>query len=190
MHFIITLTDKGKEAIEKDGLEKAFKTTSKLNTSNMVVFDAASKIKKFATPEEILLDFYDTRLDYYHKRKVRPFHIFVVRHVLTKPTFPKAFVVAELTFAHEKLSNQARFIQMIITKELVISNRKRNVIVAELRAKNFKPIPKIRKAQVAADPEADDNEDEATGADSDFDYLLGMALFSLTAEKVSCRLQI
>lgn len=44
--------------------------TSKLNTSNMVCFDPAGKIKKYTAPEEILNDFYDLRLDYYHKRKV------------------------------------------------------------------------------------------------------------------------
>lgn len=70
VHFIVTLTEKGKEAIKKDGLEKAFKVTSSLATSNMVCFDPEGKIKKYATPEEILLDFYDIRMDFYHKRKV------------------------------------------------------------------------------------------------------------------------
>lgn len=164
VHFIISLTDKGKEAIEKEGLEKAFKMTSKLNTSNMVCFDPAGKIKKYTTPEQILDDFYDIRLEHYHKRK--------------------EFLLNELTNAHDKLSNQARFIQMIISRELVISNRKRADIVAELRKKDFRPFPRSRKAHVAADPNADDDEDEVEGADSDYDYLLSMALYSLTAEKV------
>lgn len=54
----------------KDGLEKTFKMTSKVSTSNMVCFDPAGKIKKYATTEEILLEFYDVRLEFYHKRKV------------------------------------------------------------------------------------------------------------------------
>lgn len=74
VHFIVSLTDKGKEAIEKDGLEKVFKVVGKVNTSNMVCFDPAGKIKKYATPEEIIGDFYDVRLEYYHKRKVS-FHL-------------------------------------------------------------------------------------------------------------------
>lgn len=77
VHFIISLTDKGKEAIEKDGLEKTFKITSKLNISNMVCFDPAGKVKKYATPEEILCDFFDVRMDYYHKRKVRLLVLFM-----------------------------------------------------------------------------------------------------------------
>lgn len=71
VHFIITITEKGKEAIKKDGLEKAFKVVNSINTSNMVCFDPEGKIKKYATAEEILLDFYDARMDHYHRRKVR-----------------------------------------------------------------------------------------------------------------------
>lgn len=71
VHFIITLTGAGKDAIKKDGLEKAFKCVGKLSTSNMVMFDPHGKIKKYTTPEEVIEDFYDIRLDYYHKRKVR-----------------------------------------------------------------------------------------------------------------------
>lgn len=103
----------------------------------------------------------------------------------------QAYVVNELTNAHDKLSNQARFIQMIITRELVISNRKRSVIVADLRSKDFRPFPKVAKAIVAGavDEEEEEEDVEAEGGlDSDYDYLLGMALSSLTAEKVRyCR---
>jgi DNA topoisomerase-2 len=109
---------------------------------------------------------------------------------------PQAFVVAELTNAHDKLSNQARFIQMIISKELVLNNRKRSAIVVELRAKNFRPFPKVQKAQVAGavdEEEEVEDVDAEGGLDSDYDYLLGMALSSLTAEKASyaclCSLQ-
>lgn len=70
MHFIITLTEKGKDAIKKEGLEKAFKMTSKVNISNMVMFDPQGKIKKYVSPEQVIEDFYDVRIEYYHKRKV------------------------------------------------------------------------------------------------------------------------
>lgn len=70
VHFIITLTDKGKAGIKKDGLEKTFKMASKLSTSNMVMFDPQGKIKKYQSPEQVIEDFFDVRLEYYHKRKV------------------------------------------------------------------------------------------------------------------------
>lgn len=99
----------------------------------------------------------------------------------------QAHLVNDLTNAHDRLSNQARFIQMIITKELVLSNRKRSVIVADLRSKNFRPFPKVAKAVVAGAPEEEEEEEDVNaegGLDSDYDYLLGMSLSSLTAEKV------
>jgi DNA topoisomerase-2 len=169
VHFVVTLTEKGKEAVKREGLEKVFKMTAKINTSNMVMFDPQGKIKKYATPEDVVDDFYDVRLDYYHRRK--------------------AFLVNELTNQHDKLSNQARFIQMIIKKELVLNNRKKAAIVAELREKEFRPFPKVAKAQViggGADEgvEEEEVEDAEGGLDSDYDYLLSMALSSLTAEKV------
>jgi DNA topoisomerase-2 len=99
-------------------------------------------------------------------------------------------LVQELTLAYERLSNQARFILMIVKKEISLSNRKRGDIVAELRRLDFRPFPKVAKAVVAADPDAvadsDAEEDPtaAAGSDSDYDYLLSMALSSLTKEKV------
>lgn len=70
MHFIISLTEKGKEAIKKEGIEKVFKLAGNLSITNMVCFDPLGKIKKYSTPEQILDDFFDVRLAYYQKRKV------------------------------------------------------------------------------------------------------------------------
>jgi DNA topoisomerase II len=90
----------------------------------------------------------------------------------------------------EKLSNQARFVKMIVNKELVVSNRKKADIVEELRQKKFRPFPKVAKVKSVGDTEdaegADDDAEEATGATTDYDYLMSMAIWSLTKEKV-CR---
>ena len=86
----------------------------------------------------------------------------------------------------EKMNNQRRFVQMIIDGELVISRKKKAVLVEELRAKGFKPFPKIADARkegefepVVENDEGDDadeaKENQAMGA-SDFDYLLGVCL--------------
>jgi DNA topoisomerase II len=81
---------------------------------------------------------------------------------------------------------------MIVAKELSVSNRKKADIVSELREKKFRPFPKVAKAKAAGETEevVEDDEEEQTGADSDYDYLLGMAIWSLTKEKArinSCR---
>ena len=94
----------------------------------------------------------------------------------------------ELQLEHERLTNQARFIQMIVKKELVVSGRKKADIVTELRKKNFRPFPKVAKAKAAGETEEAIEDIEAeemeTGATTDFDYLLGMPIYSLTTEKI------
>ena len=92
----------------------------------------------------------------------------------------------------DKLNNQARFVKMIIDRELSVSNRRKADIVQELRKKQFRPFPKVAKAKAAGETEdvveEEDEENEtggSTGNLSDFDYLLGMAIWSLTKEKAS-----
>jgi DNA topoisomerase-2 len=79
VHLTVTLTAEGKAAVRKEGVEKALKLTSSLATSNMVCFDVNGKIKKYVSPEEIINDFYDVRLSYYMKRKVRVSPVFSTR---------------------------------------------------------------------------------------------------------------
>ncbi|KAF9569788.1 type II DNA topoisomerase [Agrocybe pediades] len=166
VHFIVTMSAKDLEKAEEQGLLEFFKLTSKINTSNMICFDMEGKIKRYDSPEEILEDFYPARLAYYQKRK--------------------DFMANELQTMFERLSNQARFVQMIIDKKLVVSNRKKADIVADLRKFEFRPFPKAAGKQKAeqADEEEEDDDAGDTGSASDFDYLLGMAIWSLTKEKV------
>ena len=100
-------------------------------------------------------------------------------------------MVNDLQIVADRLSNQARFVKMIIDKELVVANRKKSEIVAELRRKDFRPFPKSPKAASNKENEepAEDDGDEATDngtamANNDYDYLLSMAIWSLTREKV------
>lgn len=79
----------------------------------------------------------------------------------------------------DKLNNQARFIQMIIDNKLVISKKKKGVLMAELKKLNFKPFPKVEDAKRAGEAEqvaenSDDDADAALGA-HDYDYLLGVS---------------
>ena len=78
---------------------------------------------------------------------------------------------------------------MIVNKELSVSNRKKNDIVHELRKLGFRPFPKVSKAKAAGEteevvPDPDEEEAEEEGTGADFDYLLGMQIWSLTREKV------
>ncbi|KAG9104156.1 DNA topoisomerase 2 [Ceratobasidium sp. 370] len=167
MHFELVLADKDMAKAEAEGLEKFFKLVGQISTSNMICFDVNGKIKKYRSPEEILEEFYPLRLSYYQKRK---------QHMCD-----------ELERQFEKLSNQARFVHMIIKKELVVSNKKKADLCAELRKLDFRPFPKVRKAKDAGendDAQEEEEDEQPAGANSDYDYLLGMAIWSLTREKV------
>lgn len=173
VNFLVTMSEKDVARAEAEGLEKFFKLTTSINCTNMICFDSNGKIRKYESPEEILEDFYPLRLQYYQKRK---------DHVST-----------EMQTELERLNNQARFVQLIVDKKLVVSNRKKADIVAELRELQFRPFPKINKAKEAGETEAvvenEVDEDEIAAqvgapTNADFDYLLGMAIWSLTREKI------
>ncbi|VDC01811.1 unnamed protein product [Peniophora sp. CBMAI 1063] len=172
VHFVVNASKAELDKAEEQGLLEYFKLTGKVNTTNMICFDFDGKIRRYASPNEIIEEFYPKRLAYYQKRK--------------------DFLANELQNQFEKLSNQARFVQMIVNKELTVSNKKKVDIVAELRKLSFRPFPKISKAKAAGELEEvvqAEDEEAATGASSDYDYLLGMAIWSLTREKIDRLLQ-
>lgn len=172
--------------------EKYFKLTSTVSVTNMHLFDAKGKIRKYSSPESIIREFYPLRLEFYGKRK---------EHLLKK-------INEELL----QLSNRARFVLAIIKGELQVNNRKKKDIVDELRREKYDPVPpnKDKKNNIkAAGQEEDKDEDEdgddrgedvaitpnsskqgavgnAGGAEGlrDYDYLLSMQIYNLTWEKV------
>ena len=80
---------------------------------------------------------------------------------------------------------------MIVDEELAVSKRRKADIVRELRKLHFRPFPKVSKAKAAGETEdvVEEEEEEseeggAAGNVTDYDYLLGMAIWSLTQEKV------
>jgi DNA topoisomerase-2 len=63
--FEISLID----ALPVDKLEKVLGLTDKIKTSNMHLFDVDGHIKKYTSPNEILIEFAHKRLEIYSKRK-------------------------------------------------------------------------------------------------------------------------
>ena len=115
----------------------------------------------------------------------------------------KDYWANELQTGLEKLTNQARFIQMIVDKQLVVSNRKKADIITDLRKHGFRPFPKVTVAkeagesQDAQEDEEEDNDENEMNVEGgkgkggskarttgDYDYLLGMPIWSLTKEKI------
>ena len=91
------------------------------------------------------------------------------------------------------LENKARFVEMVCKGNLVVSNRKRLELLAELKHLEFNLFPKDQK------DEDDSGDEENSGADENnsiqestsdaelaksYEYLLGMKIWTLTYEKV------
>jgi DNA topoisomerase II len=73
---------------------------------------------------------------------------------------------------------------MIVSKELVVSNRKKSDIVVDLRNHKLRPFPKTSAKTGGETEPAEEEDNEEEESQGDFDYLLGMAIWSLTKEKV------
>jgi len=171
VHFTLTGTvDQIKALDQGEGLEKALKLRSSLATSNIVFFNADGQIKKYSDEQELLKEFAELRMKYYVKRK--DFH------------------VDRLQREKNLIDAKVRFILMVIKGELVVSKRKREELLKDLRSKGFKPYNQIFGTSAGED------EDEpmpaaaaaSTAAPKEtkagFDYLLGMPIWSLTLERV------
>ncbi|WIA35043.1 hypothetical protein OEZ86_003534 [Tetradesmus obliquus] len=154
------------------GLEAKFKLSSKISTGNMMLFDAEGHIKRYDSPEDILREFFELRLQFYERRRVG--------------------LLQDAQWELMRASNKIRFIRAVISGELQLSNRKRADIEGDLAAQGFDKMAKSKDAAAAAAAEAQDDSEEEVGRAAaaaaaikeSYDYLLSMAIYSLTWEKV------
>ncbi|KKK13485.1 DNA topoisomerase 2 [Aspergillus rambellii] len=173
VHFVIQMDEKNMKTAVGEGLEEKFKLAKTVATTNLVAFDPEGRITKYNTVDDIMKEFFAVRLKYYERRK--------------------QYQLSQLQKELDKLSNQARFVQMIIDGELVVSKKKKQVLVLELKEKGFRPFPKVADAVKAGETEKVVEESEAEAVEdaegtddlsTAYDYLLGMAIWSLTQERV------
>lgn len=91
--------------------------TKTIHTSNMHLIGPNGAVKKYASPEEILVDFIDVRLGIYKKRKHH-----MVKELETEATW---------------LSEKARFINLVCTEKFKVFRVSLEHIHCELRAAKF-----------------------------------------------------
>ena len=92
--------------------------TKTIHTSNMYLIGPNGAVKKYASPEEILLDYMEIRLGVYKKRK--------------------AHLLKQLDAEVQWLSEKARFIGFVINKRIQVLNVPLEEIRNQLRTENFK----------------------------------------------------
>ena len=177
VHFVVRLVEGKLASIVNSpgGLHKKFKLATTMQITNMVAFDFEGKIKRYASVQQILEDFYQMRLDYYQKRK--------------------DYLASRIHRDLEILENKKRFIEEVVTKKLVIMNVKKKELIAELVKRGYKKLSemtKIKSTKKVQDTEIRDPEEQEQEADDierdvaakEFDYLLRMPLWNLTYERV------
>ncbi|KAJ2901969.1 DNA topoisomerase II [Zalerion maritima] len=173
VHFIIQMEDKHVKAALDEGLLDRFKLKKSVATSNLVAFNVNGQIRKYEKVEDIMEEYYNHRLSMYKQRK--------------------AYWLGVYDGDWRKLSNQARFVKEIIDGKFVVSKKKKQVVVQQLRDKKYEPFPKNidKKKQKSEEEEEQENEEEEDGVDAntvvgtrDYDYLLSMPIWSFTYERL------
>ncbi|KAL7950118.1 DNA topoisomerase [Trichoderma barbatum] len=165
VHFEIQVDEKHMAKVVEEGLLERFKLTKQVATSNLVAFNTRGQIRKYEKVEDILEEYYVYRLEMYLKRK---------NHWLS---------VYDADY--RKLKNQARFIQEIIDNDLVVGKKKKNILVKELRDRKYEAFPPTKNNNTKkTDEEEEDEDEEGEESARDYDYLLSMPIWSLTAERL------
>ncbi|PNF31624.1 DNA topoisomerase 2 [Cryptotermes secundus] len=169
--FVVTMNPEKRRAAEAEGLHKFFKLQTTVSLSSMCVFDENCCMRKFESVELIMKEFFKVRLAYYEKRK----------------KYHEGMLQAE----SRRLSNQARFIIEKCDGTLVIENKKMKVMIEELKRNGYDPDPvavwKMKQNKAEALMENEDAEgsqlDDGSDVGGGYNYLLAMALYTLTEEK-------
>jgi DNA topoisomerase-2 len=100
-----------------NGLEKLLKLFTTNSTSNMHLFDAHDKLKKYSNVREIIDDYFETRLDLYEKRK----------------TYMINAIEKELVL----LSNKARYINENLEGTIDLRRKKKDEVNKMLTDKQY-----------------------------------------------------
>lgn len=159
VRFVVTLNAEGKRRLSEEGALSFFKLETTLTTSNLTLFDAEHKIKRYATPEQIVDEYYPLRLALYKKRRLR--------------------AIRELRREHARIEQRARFVRAVVDGTLVLTGKTRPELLATLLEHGFAPAEASDGIGVGTNAAAN-----VAPKLADFDFLLSMPLWSVTSEKV------
>ena len=117
--------------MNNEKFEKTMRLTSNISTSNMVLFNSESKIKKYNNIETILREFIDYRLNFYNSRKM---------HLLNK-------MMKDIDILEWKV----KFILDFINSKIIINNKRKNEIIEQLESEHYPTLHQICKAHGESD---------------------------------------
>ena len=105
------------DLIKSGTLEKELKLVKSFSTNNMYLFNESLILTKYDTPVDILLDFFDIRIQYYIKRR--------------------NYIIKKLKRELLILEAKARFIKEYIEGELQINKKSKDYIIALLEEREY-----------------------------------------------------
>ena len=115
--FVLKVPNLKKIMDEDGGIEKKFKLTSTISANNMVLFNAQSRLKKYANECEILQEYFPVRYELYGKRKTH--QLGVMRKDL------------------KLMENKCRFIEGVNNNDIHLRDKSKAQIVAQLTQMKF-----------------------------------------------------
>jgi DNA topoisomerase-2 len=163
-NIIKTYGEKATE-FECNLLEKSLGLYTTQSTTNMNMFDANEKLKKYSSAEEIIDDYYGVRLEYYEKRK--------------------AYILNALTRELLVLSNRARYITELLDDTIDLRRKTNKMLTALLKERGY-------DLYMAGKGEANIGGSEGNGSSSSdaddengYKYLLKLPMDSVSEENVA-----
>ena len=205
VRFVVTLTERKMQEALATGLLEKFKLKSKISTSeqggargwprwaaqapaglapcelrrpcagNMVLFNSKGLIQKYSSPEDILREFFDLRLQFYVKRKAALLRVRAAwgarcrrplgpaleagrrgaqQPRVHRPLPPPPPLLQSAEADLLRISNKVRFILAVVSGELKLSNRRKADVEAQLEDEGYDRLASQKKAaaQVGARP--------------------------------------
>lgn len=117
VRFKVYLTAEQMEHAEKQGLVHYFQLVRTFLTSNMVLFNGDGQLAKYATPQDVLQDFYRLRLPLYEQRR--------------------QYLMRQLEVKLVELNDKARFVTDVVEQRLELRNVPKATVLAYLETHRF-----------------------------------------------------
>jgi len=166
-----------KKLAEDDGdnkVMKALKLVCSIPKTQFVCFDTKTKLKRYQDANEIIDEYYTARLELYKKRKIHQ--------------------LEELKRELSILDNKLRFVTEVINGKINVFRKKKANLVSLLHSSGYAKNSDLKAKSTSQDKllarlEAENSENESDSEKhikaSEYDYLLGMPMWSLSEEKVA-----
>ena len=156
-NIIKTYSEKATE-FECNLLEKSLGLYTTQSTTNMNMFDANEKLKKYSSAEEIIDDYYGIRLEYYEKRK--------------------QYILNALKRELLVLSNRARYITELLDDTIDLRRKTNKMLTALLKERKY-------DLYVAGNDDKDKDNGSDTDDENGYKYLLKLPMDSVSEENVA-----